>query len=139
MEIEKTKPTIGNYINFDLGLKSPGLRSLGLKSSWLKSPGLKVLGLKLGVEKSWVEMSFNRKIILLMDLHINIRDVRRGEAGECAPPRILAPMLQLIFRPCDIPEHDYAKSSYRSHAEIFRRSINNWSWIFSLFKSIAKS
>ena len=37
------------------------LFSLGLKSSWLKSPGLKGLGLKLGVEKSGVEMSFNRQ------------------------------------------------------------------------------
>ena len=36
------------------------LFALGLKSSWLKSPGLKGLGLKLGVEKSGVEMSFNR-------------------------------------------------------------------------------
>ena len=49
----------------DLGLESLKLRSLGLKSrglesSWLKSPGLKGLGLKLWVEKSGVEMSFNR-------------------------------------------------------------------------------
>ena len=44
-----------------LGLESPGLRSLGLKSSWLKSLGLKDLGLKVGVEKSRVEMSFNRE------------------------------------------------------------------------------
>ena len=36
------------------------LFALGLKSSWLKSLGLKGLGLKLGVEKSGVEMSFNR-------------------------------------------------------------------------------
>ena len=36
------------------------LLALGLKSSWLKSLGLKGLGLKLGVEKSGVEMSFNR-------------------------------------------------------------------------------
>jgi hypothetical protein len=36
------------------------LKILGLESSWLKSPRLKGLGLKLGVEKSGVEMSFNR-------------------------------------------------------------------------------
>ena len=36
------------------------LFALRLKSSWLKSPGLKGLGLKLGVEKSGVELSFNR-------------------------------------------------------------------------------
>ena len=36
------------------------LLALGLKSSWLKSLGLKGLGLKLGVEKSGVEMFFNR-------------------------------------------------------------------------------
>ena len=41
-------------------LKSLGLKSPGLESSWLKSLGLKGLGLKLGVEKSGVEMSFNR-------------------------------------------------------------------------------
>ena len=43
-----------------LGLKISWLESLGLESSLLKSPGLKGLGLKLGVEKSGVEMSFNR-------------------------------------------------------------------------------
>ena len=37
---------------------------MGLKSSWLKSLGLKGPGLKLGVEKSWVEMSFNRIDVL---------------------------------------------------------------------------
>ena len=36
------------------------VESPGLKSSWLKSLGLKGPGLKLGVEKSRVEMSFNR-------------------------------------------------------------------------------
>ena len=41
------------------------LFALGLKSSWLKSPGLKGLGLKLGVEKSGVEMSFNRPSLTL--------------------------------------------------------------------------
>ena len=45
-----------------LGLKSSWLKSLGLESSWLKSLGLKGPGLKLGVEKSGVEMSFNRFI-----------------------------------------------------------------------------
>jgi hypothetical protein len=40
------------------------LKSLGLESSWLKSQGLKGLGLKLGVEKSGVEMSFNRFKVL---------------------------------------------------------------------------
>ena len=44
----------------DLGLKSLGLRSLGFKSSWMKGSWLKNLGLKLEVEKSGVEMSFNR-------------------------------------------------------------------------------
>jgi hypothetical protein len=39
-----------------------GLKSLALESSRLKSPGLKGLVLKLGVEKSGVEMSFNRFI-----------------------------------------------------------------------------
>ena len=68
---------VTNYLQVDLGLKSPGLISLGLKSSWLKSLGLKSpglesswlkslglkgLGLKLGVEKSGVEMSFNLRI-----------------------------------------------------------------------------
>ena len=43
------------------------LFALGLKSSWLKSPGLKGLGLKLGVEKSGVEMSFNRLCIGSVD------------------------------------------------------------------------
>ena len=43
-----------------LGLKSSWLKSPGLESSWLKSTGLKGLGLKHGVEKSGVEMSFNR-------------------------------------------------------------------------------
>ena len=36
-----------------------------MKSSWLKSLGLKGPGLKLGVEKSWVETSFNRFRIFL--------------------------------------------------------------------------
>ena len=64
-----------NFSSLDFGLKSLGLRNLGLKSSWLKSLGLKSpglesswlkslglkgLGLKFGVEKSGVEMSFNR-------------------------------------------------------------------------------
>ena len=40
--------------------KNSWLKSPGLKSSWLKSLGLKGPGLKLGVEKSRVEMSFNR-------------------------------------------------------------------------------
>ena len=52
------------------------LFALGLKSSWLKSPGLKGLGLKLGVEKSGVEMSFNRSLIfnllILWFLKINL-------------------------------------------------------------------
>ena len=52
-----------------LGLKSSRLKSLGLKSpgfesSWLKSLGLKGLRLKLGVQKSGVEMSFNRINVL---------------------------------------------------------------------------
>ena len=34
--------------------------SLNLKNAWLKSLGLKALRLKLGVEKSGIEMSFNR-------------------------------------------------------------------------------
>ena len=34
---------------------------MGMKSSWLKSLGLTGPGLKLGVEKSGVDMSFNRK------------------------------------------------------------------------------
>ena len=33
------------------------------KNSWLKSPGLKGPGLELGVEKSRVEMSFNRFLV----------------------------------------------------------------------------
>ena len=37
------------------GLRDSYLKSLGLKNSWLKSQGL-----KLGVEKSRLEMSFNR-------------------------------------------------------------------------------
>ena len=37
------------------------LLALGLKSSWFKNLGLQGLGLKLGVEKSGVEMSFNKK------------------------------------------------------------------------------
>ena len=50
---------------------------MGLKSSWLKSlglkgPGLKGPGLKLGVEKSWVEMSFNR--IDVLDFSFEIPD-----------------------------------------------------------------
>ena len=40
------------------------LKSLGLKCSWLKSLGLKGLGSKLGVEKSGVEMFFNRNIFV---------------------------------------------------------------------------
>ena len=44
----------------------------GLKSSWLKSLGLKGPGLKLGVEKSWVEMSFNR--IDVLDFSFEIPD-----------------------------------------------------------------
>ena len=48
-----------------MGLKNPGfenswLKSPGLESSWFKNLGLKGPGLKLGVEKSGVEMSFNR-------------------------------------------------------------------------------
>ena len=35
------------------------------KTSWLKSLGLKDLGLKLEVEKSGVEMSFNRQETLM--------------------------------------------------------------------------
>ena len=59
-----------------MGLKSLGLKchhsrrlkDITIQDSWLKSPGLKSLGLKgpglkLGVEKSEVEMSFNRKIV----------------------------------------------------------------------------
>ena len=40
--------------------KTSWFKSPGLKSSWFKNLGLKGLGLKLGVEKSGVEMSFNR-------------------------------------------------------------------------------
>ena len=54
-----------------LGLKWPfklmGLKIQGLESSWLKSPGLKGLGLKLGVEKSGVEISFNRQISFILN------------------------------------------------------------------------
>ena len=80
-------PTL-DFSTPDLALESPGLRSLGLKSSWLKSLGLKSsglesswlknpglesswlkgLGLKLGVEKSGVEMSFNRQKRLCLHL-----------------------------------------------------------------------
>ena len=48
-------------MNFSIPwFKNSCLKSPGLKSSWLKSLGLNGAGLKLGVEKSGVEISFNR-------------------------------------------------------------------------------
>ena len=57
------------------------LLALGLKSSWLKSLGLKGLGLKLGVEKSRVEMSFNR-----------VTYVTKKKKKECSFKSIFIPL-----------------------------------------------
>ena len=75
-----------------MGLKNPGLesswlkslrlKSQGLKSSWLKSLGLKGLELKLGVEKSGVEMSFNRCKFLTQALQ------RVGDDGRLKTPQL---------------------------------------------------
>ena len=50
------------------------LLALGLKSSWLENPGLKGLGLKLGVEKSGVEMTFNPKSMVYIQMGFNIQE-----------------------------------------------------------------
>ena len=45
---------------------------MNFSTPWLKNSWLKSLGLKLGVEKSWVEMSFNR--IDVLDFSFEIPD-----------------------------------------------------------------
>ena len=82
---------------FKAWLKSVGLKSPGLKSSWLKSPGLKGLGLKLGVEKSRVEMSFNRM---------------RGldYVGLGTPMNDIDPMIPFFFR------KGFSKNGHRENA-----------------------
>ena len=98
------------------------------KNSWLKSPGLKSPGLELGVEKSRVEMSFNRFLVKKLKSSRNKKDLKKDLNDVTA-----APFSESFFQLPTAKQHQK-----RGSCDVIKVLLFSWRLYLILYPSLGK-